>query len=226
MLSRNSKKGQGELPLLCLYKFDFAGTSIYASTEAEQPQYRTMSIGLKNNISSIGSRRRFVISPEPDPYSLPPDGLCLDEGTSQIVVMKSSSGTSSLSSPSENLHNWADLHWKAATYRLPRDDFGLLNIEILNKRNGCLVQRDLWKDIPVETKLSITKDILVFTSGNAYPGRSVLEDSHDRRQELSSSVQMVGNEQFVIVWSPVFLYIMSFDPAFRFEYDEVEFPKD
>lgn len=81
----------------------------------------------------------------------------------------------------------------------------------------------------METRLSIAHDIVNFW--NAKHDRAQMlrtftqEDFFARHSRIYLLIHMLRNEDFIVIWSPTFIY-MSFDSGFRFEYDEVEFPKD
>lgn len=156
--------------------------------------------------------------------------LRLDEALSTCAVKRSRiSQDREWGNSNETLPTWVDLHWKWASYRIRREAEKLLSIEICNKKTGDTLKRDIWEHLTREIKLSIAHEIdnrrdVVGTQW--HKSNFTHADFLACATEIYSSIHMLGNEQFIIIWSPAFLYIMSFDPAFRFEYDEVEFPKD
>jgi hypothetical protein len=153
--------------------------------------------------------------------------LQFDQLTDHVTVQKSivpSRGPYPfVRSPGEELPIFADLRWKTVTYRLPQEDPRLLTVEICNKRDGSHLRRDLWTDMHIETKLSLAHDIIDLDRA-PFTEKDMEDD--DTRYDVFQRIHMFGNERFVIVWSHAFVYIMSFDPAFGFEYDEDEISKN
>jgi hypothetical protein len=74
----------------------------------------------------------------------------------------------------------------------------------------------------IKTKLSLAHHIIDLD--RAASTEEDMKDD-DTRYDVFQRLHMFGNERFVIVWSHAFVYIMSFDLAFRFEYDEDEISK-
>lgn len=155
--------------------------------------------------------------------------LKLDEVSSTCAFKRSRfSQDRQWGNSNEMLPTWADLHWKSASYRIRREAEKLLSIEICNKKTGDTLKHDVWEHLTRKTKLSIAHEIdnCRYVGTEWHKSKFTHADFLACISEIYSSIHMLGNEQFIIIWSLAFLYIMAFDPAFRFEYDEVEFLKD
>lgn len=219
-----------DAPFICRYKLDFAGAVLDFSTEEENSLLARCAFVRKRPIRPVSFLREFLIPVESLEDDLFAHELYFNETTNQVSILESFKHTGEgiqseqlFKRQPKNIPHWADLHWKTITYRRVPND--ILSIEIHDKGNGKVIERKIWNDIPVETQLGILKGIAFARHGeDGYA--MTMTDLLDCREDLLSRIHMFGNERFVFIWSDLFIYIMSFDPGFRFEYDHVKFPMD
>lgn len=212
------------------HKIDFVGNPLISSNEVEQ----VLPVHILDDSCMIDTRAsnsegQFVLSISVGfPVRVE---LSLDEGSNTCTIERSSydgghNRNDVENSPYEKFTTWVDMRWKTATYCLCRQKSELLSIEICDKRSGTIIKRDIWKDLPIETKLSIADDVKDAECPGAFRQSFTPTIFLARSSGFYQLMHMVGNEQFVIIWSPVFLYIMAFDPAFRFGYEDVDFSRE
>ncbi|TID23536.1 xanthine phosphoribosyltransferase 1 [Venturia nashicola] len=221
------ESGEGNPIVLCHYRVDFAGTTLSPGTGLEMLLQEGMSVEPTNNLRLIDHQRRFRIPLRGSPRFL--GELYLVERDNHVIVCDSFQGPQNDTGHGEGLPDWADLEWKTASYcqcssyRQHQNELNYLDVEICDTRNGSRIQRDLWEKVPSAMRLSIAQDVLD-PDGDEYGDDFTVSNLVRRKDELLASINIIGNQDFVIVLSSAFIYIMAFDPAFRFGYEDVDFP--
>ncbi|QDS69702.1 hypothetical protein FKW77_009780 [Venturia effusa] len=219
--------GEGKPTVPCHYRVDFAGTTLTPGTGLEMLLEEGMSVEPTNNLRFIDDQRRFRIPLRSSPRFL--GELYLNERDNHVTICDSFQGPQNDTRHGEGLPDWTDLEWKMASYcqcssyRQHQNELNYLNVEICDTRNGRRVQRDLWDRMPKDVRLSIARDVLD-PDGDEYGDNFTIANLVRRKDELLAAINIRGNQDFVMVLASAFIYIMSFDPAFQFEYDDVAFP--
>jgi hypothetical protein len=217
-------------PAIYRCKFDFSGILLDSSTEAEKLLFTKIRFDSQSPVRPMSNLRESLIPIKSLADDLFAHELYFDETSDQISLLESFKDKRDEVQDDETFEDeprtgfhLANLHWKTITYQLVQDDF--INVEIHDQRNGKLIERNIWKDIPIETRLSILKDI-AWGQGVDDLEHMTMEDFLAQKKDLLPMISMFGNERFVIVWSTLFIYVMSFDPGVRFEYDHPNFSMD